>query len=875
MNPLRRVFRLGLLLGLWAAIPGVPATAQTTALNEAQPPAPGLRALTGDEAQRAEELDQAVAAALKADRWDEAIARAEDLIALRSRVQGPMHFETVDAEWRLDALRQVARRSKDDRIAYRSALTRNEQAEALFAQGKYAQAQPLWEKALETYRRLLGDDHPVTANTFKGVVWNLNAQGKYVEARNRGESAVRSLEVARLRVAITGLERAGTEETVRPALAAVLARLGQPAAAWERLEEDLGRGLLDELAARQDRRLTLAEHRRLGELTAELEQLDRLAETTPKDPEQAERARGLVALRRRREPDRIAARIALDEFQYKLNQKHGALAGQVARLAETQAALPADVALVAWVDLPPRGPNAADPGGEHWGVVVRFRGIPAWVPIPGTGPGGRWTQDDTALADRVRTELGHRPDAASIDLRPLVERFRAQRLDPMARALGPSADGLPPARRLIVPPSRAMAGIPVEALLAPDDTRVVSYAPSATVYHYLRLRPRPDRQAGLLALGDPVYQRPGEPRNPQPTPDHGLLVIVVAPGSNAASHGLKPGDVLLAYNGTALKTKDDLKVVAAADQPIVVDVWRNGQSSGREVAPGKLGMVLDPRPAPEAIAAHRATNHGLGAARSGGVDFSPLPGTRLEVEALARLFQADHRPTRILLGADASEPELDRMATSGELTRFGFLHLATRGVIDEAVPARSAMILTQIGLPDPLQRALLHQPIFDGRLTVREIQRTWNLNAELVTLSAGETALGREAGGDGYLGFTQALLLSGARSVCLSLWKVDEAATALLMPRFYANLLGRRPGLTAPMPKAEALHEAKAWLRGLRRAEVRAAIAELSGGAVRPEPAQGRPPAALAATVPAGGADDRPYAPPHFWAAFVLVGDPD
>src|SRR5262249_10005184 len=215
----------------------------------------------------------------------------------------------------------------------------------------------------------------------------------------------------------------------------------------------------------------------------------------------------------------------------------------------------------------------------------------------------------------------------------------------------------------------------------------------------------------------------------------------------------------------------------------------------------------------------------------------------LEVEALARLFRADHRPTRILLGADAGEPELDRMATSGELGRFGFLHLATHGVIDQTVPTRSAMILTQVGLPDPLQRALLHQPVFDGRLTVREIQRTWNLNAELVTLSAGETALGREAGGDGYVGFTQAPLLSGARSVCLSLGKVDDTATALLMPRFYANLLCRRPGLTAPLPKAEALHEAKAWLHGLRRAEVRAAIAELSGGVVRLEPAQGRPPA--------------------------------
>ena len=75
--------------------------------------------------------------------------------------------------------------------------------------------------------------------------------------------AVKSLDAARLRVAFTGLERAAAEESVRLALAAVLARLGQPAEAWQRLEEDLGRGLLDELAARQDQRLTPAERDQL------------------------------------------------------------------------------------------------------------------------------------------------------------------------------------------------------------------------------------------------------------------------------------------------------------------------------------------------------------------------------------------------------------------------------------------------------------------------------------------------------------------------------------------------------------------------------------------------------------------------------------
>ena len=63
------------------------------------------------------------------------------------------------------------------------------------------------------------------------------------------------------------------------------------------------------------------------------------------------------------------------------------------------------------------------------------------------------------------------------------------------------------------------------------------------------------------------------------------------------------------------------------------------------------------------------------------------------------------------------------------------------------------------------------------------------------------------------MGFTQALLMSGARSVCLSLWEVDDTATALLMQQFYANMLGARPGLSQPMSKVADLAEAKEWLR--------------------------------------------------------------
>jgi hypothetical protein len=308
----------------------------------------------------------------------------------------------------------------------------------------------------------------------------------------------------------------------------------------------------------------------------------------------------------------------------------------------------------------------------------------------------------------------------------------------------------------------------------------------------------------LLALGDPAFDRPGLASDPDsgPLPDHGLLVTVVIPGSNAARRGLRPGDVLLAYDGSALKTRDDLKVAAESAGPIPVELWHEGRVTRRELGPGKLGVVFDPRPAALAIKEQRRLNQVLTAARSGSETFARLPGTLYEVAALARLFASARRPAHVLTGTDASEPALEQLAASGELGRFGFIHLATHGVIDQDFPQQSAVILTQAGLPDPLEQVLSHKPVYDGRLTVDEIQRTWELKAELVTLSACETARGQYAGGEGFIGFTQALLMSGARSVCLSLWKVDDTATALLMRRFYANLLGVRPGPSRPMPKA-------------------------------------------------------------------------
>jgi CHAT domain-containing protein len=125
------------------------------------------------------------------------------------------------------------------------------------------------------------------------------------------------------------------------------------------------------------------------------------------------------------------------------------------------------------------------------------------------------------------------------------------------------------------------------------------------------------------------------------------------------------------------------------------------------------------------------------------------------------------------------------------------------------------------------------------------------------------------------VGFAQAMLLAGSRAVVLSQWKVDDAATALFMERFYQNLLGKRAELKAPMGKAAALAEAKAWLRTLSRAEAEKRLAQLRQGAARAKGRPALPPPATPLPSRPEVHDATPYAHAYYWAAFVLIGDPN
>jgi tetratricopeptide (TPR) repeat protein len=727
-------------------------------------------------------------------------------------------------------------------------------------QGRYAQAEPGFAKALAILQKALGEEHPDTARAYKNLAGCQCAQGRYDQAEELLTCAAQGFRRARLRLE-AGLGRAAftTEYSPLPALAAVLARNGKLELAWQTFEESLGRGTGDVLAARLRR--TPEERQRQTELLARLDQIERrlpaLSRPDP-TPEQAQERRDLLTQQRQ-------VLHALDALREQLQRQYGGREGQVFRLAQVQERLAPDAALVGWIDFKGQ-PKAVDPNGEHWGVVVRAQGPPAWVRLPGSGPQHAWTDADDKLPARLREALRQRPTLSTEDWRALAKRLARQRLEPLAPSLAAQGE-LPAARHLVVLPSALMDGIPL-AVVAERYT--VSRAPSGSLYAHLRGVARPDGR-GLLAVADPVFTRPEAP--PPPLPPGGLLLTVVVPRGNAAQAGLKPGDVLLRYDQTLLTRRDDLKPRPAGNDPeatLPVEVWRNGQTLTRQLRPGKLGVVVAEAPAPEALTKQRQLDRLLARRGKDGDDWPALPGTLAEAEALQALFAAQKQPVTLLTGADASEPRLAALAKSGALKRARYLHLATHGTFDPRFPLQSAVILTQpaqVEVPPPE----LGRYVFDGELTAAEILENWQLQAELVTLSACETALGKYETGEGFLGFAQAALLAGSRSVCLSLWKVDDAATALLMERFYQNLLGQREGLKGPLPKAEALAEAQAWLRTLPRDEAVRQAARLSGGAARGKQ-PGRP---RLAAVPEGPGDQPPYAHPYYWAASILVGEPD
>lgn len=207
-----------------------------------------------------------------------------------------------------------------------------------------------------------------------------------------------------------------------------------------------------------------------------------------------------------------------------------------------------------------------------------------------------------------------------------------------------------------------------------------------------------------------------------------------------------------------------------------------------------------------------------------------LPHAGEELDHIATLFPS----TTVLRGDAASETRMRVLSRSDALGSFDLIHFATHALIN-GLPERDALALTRPGRDASKDD--------NGLVEITEILDSWNLHAELVTLSACRSATPMYEDNGQYLGFTQALLGVGARRVLASMWAVDDQATALLMGRFYENIAGKRPETGeafAPMGWARALRDARMWVREWRSPEGR-----------------------------------QPFLHPVYWSGFVLTGPPD
>jgi CHAT domain-containing protein len=218
-----------------------------------------------------------------------------------------------------------------------------------------------------------------------------------------------------------------------------------------------------------------------------------------------------------------------------------------------------------------------------------------------------------------------------------------------------------------------------------------------------------------------------------------------------------------AYSATGLKAALDVRQRpnrSRANQSLLVMANPDfGQRSASASA--------TPRTASSVKNASRASETGGSVFLRGG-PLSPLPHTLTEATAIQTYFPQ----AMVKSGKEAQEELLKR--TGGN---YRYLHLATHSLLNDSAPMLSGVALAQ---PPPNSQE-------DGILTARECFDL-SLNAEMVVLSACETARGARHAGEGIIGLTWALFVAGVPTQIVSQWAVDDAATARLMGGLYRSL---------------------------------------------------------------------------------------
>jgi CHAT domain-containing protein len=273
----------------------------------------------------------------------------------------------------------------------------------------------------------------------------------------------------------------------------------------------------------------------------------------------------------------------------------------------------------------------------------------------------------------------------------------------------------------------------------------------------------------------------------------------------------------------------------------------------------------------------------LATSRQGQI-FNSLPGTEIEGEKIAKILRV-----KPVTAAKALKPLVSKAQKAPYI-----LHIATHGyflgdITPELDTINQNFMLSSLSASERFQVGTRQNPLLrsglafagvntmlnggklpeeaeDGLLTSLDVQSINLAGTELVVTSACETALGDLYTGETLIGLRRSFIQAGAKTVIISLWKVEDVATTILMQYFYYYLL------KAKLSKAEALRKAKSSLQRLTIAKMRSQW--LTEDAIKSAEKHSIGIAAHLRELSQKSDLERPYEAPKYWAAFICLGNP-
>jgi CHAT domain-containing protein len=290
------------------------------------------------------------------------------------------------------------------------------------------------------------------------------------------------------------------------------------------------------------------------------------------------------------------------------------------------------------------------------------------------------------------------------------------------------------------------------------------------------------------ALPDPNYPD-GKTSNPQP-----LVVeheIVNQPSASTVAvlrrelKDRKPAAKALAVIADPVFARNDVRIKAGASQPVVKTADKQSEPSDKQSEPSLKDLANE-----------KITRKLVQQPASGELQIARLPFTRQEAEGILKLVPTGEGTMALDFAANRALVESDK------LSQYRIVHFATHGLADSERAELSTIVLSLFDEQGKPQ---------DGFLRAHEVYNL-NLPAELVTLSACETGLGKQVKGEGLVSLTRGFMYAGAARVVVSLWSVGDLATAELMTKFYRRVLveGERPAAALRVAQIE-MWQKKQW----------------------------------------------------------------